>query len=167
MGEGVGEGAGISTGWVGLGYAGFSLGMTLGRFSGDRVRTRWGSTRILQGSGILVLAGIAVALLLPRAVPAVAGFTLVGLGCANCVPVIMSRAATLPGVAAAEALALVGRLAYLGLLLGPVLIGFTADHAGLAAGIALIGGGGLVISLGSRRALGGTEGQATPAARRG
>lgn len=163
MGEGVQAGAG----WVGLGYAGFSLGMTLGRFFGDRVRTRWGSTRTLQWSGILVLAGIAAALAVPLAVPAVAGFTLVGLGCANCVPVLMSRAATLPGVAAAEALALVGRLAYLGLLLGPVLIGFTADRAGLAAGIALIGAGGLVISLGTRRVLGLPEGQGAPTGGRG
>jgi len=143
----------VAEGWSGLGYAGFCLGMMAGRFSGDGLRGRWGGARILQGSGGLVGLGIAVALALPGPWPAVLGFTLVGLGCANFVPVLMSQGATLPGLAPAVAIAFIGRLAYLGLLLGPVLIGFTADRAGLPSGLALVSLGALVIALGAPAAL--------------
>jgi len=141
------DGLGLDGFWIGLGYAGFSVGMTLGRFSGDHLRSRWGGQRTLQYSGLLVVLGITGALTLQAALPAVAGFALAGLGCANFMPVLMSRAAHLPGIAPAEALAQVGRLAYLGLLLGPVLIGFTAEHGGLSAGIGLVALGGLIITL--------------------
>lgn len=139
--------------WIGLGYAGFSVGMTLGRFCGDRLRSRWGGSRTLRYSGLLVVAGIAIALTLETALSSVAGFALAGLGCANFMPVLMARAAHLPGTAPAEALALVGRLAYLGLLLGPVVIGFTAEHGGLSAGVGLVAIGGLIISLWASTAL--------------
>jgi len=147
------DGLHLKGAWIGLGYAGFSVGMTLGRFFGDRLRSRWGGQRTLRYSGLLVILGIVAALALEAALPAVAGFALAGLGCANFMPVLMSRAAHLPGIASAEALALVGRLAYLGLLLGPVLIGFTAEHGGLTAGIGLVAVGGLIISLWSTSVL--------------
>ena len=147
------DGLGVGQGSSGLGYAAFCLGMTLGRFSGDAVRGRWGAIRILQGSGLLVALGIGLAVSIQGLGLAVAGFALAGLGCANIVPILMSRGASLPGIAPAEAIAFIGRLAYLGLLLGPVFIGVTADHAGLAWGLTLVGLGALVISLGAGRAL--------------
>lgn len=139
--------------WVGLGYAAFCLGMTAGRFTGDRLRARLGSVALLRGSGFLVAVGLALVILWPAPALALAGFLLTGLGCANCVPVLMSAAAALPGVVVSEALALVGRIGYLGIMLGPVLVGVTARHLGLPVGLALAGGCTLVIALLASRAL--------------
>lgn len=50
-----------------------------------------------------------------------------GLGCANCVPVLFATSVKVEGVAS-SAIALVGRLGYLGILVGPVIVGFTAHH---------------------------------------
>ncbi|NOV25581.1 MFS transporter [Cupriavidus necator] len=125
-------------GWISLGYAAFSGGMACGRFGGDRVRARLGDSATLSGSAWLGFAGIALALAVPLPLAALAGFTLMGLGAANMVPIFFVAASRLPGVAPAEAIARVARFAYVGLLLGPVLIGGVAHLATLRAGLALV-----------------------------
>lgn len=130
--------AAAPAGWISLGYAAFSAGMACGRFGGDRLRARWGDAHTLTASAWLGFAGIALALALPAPVAALAGFSLMGLGAANMVPIFFVAASRLPGVAPAEAIARVARFAYLGLLLGPVLIGGVAHLASLRAGLAVV-----------------------------
>jgi hypothetical protein len=57
---------------------------------------------------------------------AVAGCALVGLGIANVIPILFSRAGGLPGVAPGRALAAVAAVGYGGFLAGPPLIGVLA-----------------------------------------
>ncbi len=121
-------------GWISLGYAAFSGGMACGRFGGDRLRARLGDGTTLAGSAWLGFAGIALALLVPLPLAALAGFTLMGLGAANMVPIFFVAASRLPGVAISR----VARFAYLGLLLGPVLIGGVAHLADLRIGLAVV-----------------------------
>ncbi|XQM35816.1 Fucose permease [Cupriavidus sp. H19C3] len=124
--------------WVSFGYAAFSGGMAAGRFGGDWLRARFGDARTLTASAWLGFAGIALALTVPVPVAALAGFTLMGLGAANMVPIFFVAASRLPGVAPAEAIARVARFAYIGLLLGPVLIGGVAHLSNLRIGLALV-----------------------------
>lgn len=124
--------------WISLGYATFSAGMALGRFTGDRVRHRFGDVHTLIGSAWLAFAGIALALLWPAPLVSLIGFTLMGLGAANMVPIFFVAASRQPGMAAAEAISRVARFAYVGMLLGPVLIGGVAHLANLRVGLAVV-----------------------------
>ncbi|MGO4306074.1 MFS transporter [Cupriavidus sp. RAF12] len=125
-------------GWISFGYAAFSGGMACGRFGGDRLRARFGDADTLTGSAWLGFAGIALAIAVPLPLAALVGFSLMGLGAANMVPIFFVAASRLPGVAPAEAIARVARFAYVGLLLGPVLIGGVAHVANLRIGIAVV-----------------------------
>ncbi len=124
--------------WISFGYAAFSGGMACGRFGGDRLRARFGDARTLTGSAWLGFAGIALAIAVPYPLAALVGFSLMGLGAANMVPIFFVAASRLPGMTAAEAIARVARFAYVGLLIGPVLIGGVAHLAELRVGIAVV-----------------------------
>ncbi|MFJ3056454.1 MFS transporter [Herbaspirillum sp. NPDC087042] len=122
--------------WVSYSYAAFSTGMALGRLSGDRIRARIGGLRTLAWSGAAGAAGIALAAAWPDPLLTMAGLLLGGLGIANLMPIFFLAAARVPGMAAAESIAAVARFAYVGMLLGPVIIGGVAEHLGLQAGFA-------------------------------
>ncbi|GAA3108905.1 hypothetical protein GCM10020001_028740 [Nonomuraea salmonea] len=91
----------------------------------------------------------AVVLLAPAAVVAVAAMFFVGLGVATISPLTLSLAGTATGTPG-PAIAQAGAMGYAGLLLGPVVIGFLSDAAGLrtALGIGVLLG--LLIALSSR-----------------
>jgi MFS family permease len=130
--------------FVGAGYAAFSVGMAAGRFSGDPVRARFSEGALVLASCALCLAGLGMALLLPRVGTALAGFLVCGLGMANLIPVMFSsagRAALAAGGSASNGLAVTTRLAYVGLLVGPVIVGFIAHRLDLriALGLTLLG----------------------------
>ncbi|KAF0811845.1 Inner membrane protein YbjJ [Andreprevotia sp. IGB-42] len=124
--------------YASFGYATFSAGMAIGRFGGDALRARFGMEKLLKLSGWAGFAGIALAIALPWPLTSLLGFTLMGLGCANLVPIFFLAASRLPGISPAEAIAGVARLAYVGLLLGPVLIGMVAEHSTLRWGMVVV-----------------------------
>jgi predicted MFS family arabinose efflux permease len=138
-----------STGWAnsGWGYAAFVTAMTLGRWFGDRLRTRLGEELIVRGGSLLTAAGMALVLLARDPVPAALGFALAGLGLSNVVPVMYGVAGH---ALAGRGIARVATIGYAGFLLGPPIIGFAADHWGLRVALllALIGAG-LVAALGA------------------
>ncbi|MBU9578444.1 MFS transporter [Ralstonia mannitolilytica] len=120
------------------GYAAFSGGMALARFGGDVARGHWGNMRVLRASGVLATAGILLALLWPAPAAVLAGFGLMGVGAANMVPIFFITASRLPGVPAAEGIAAVARFAYVGLLVGPVIIGLIAHRLDLRWGLSVV-----------------------------
>lgn len=120
------------------GYAAFSGGMALARFGGDVARGHWGNMRVLRASGVLATAGILLALLWPAPAAVLAGFGLMGVGAANMVPIFFITASRLPGVPAAEGIAAVARFAYVGLLVGPVIIGLIAHGSDLRWGLSVV-----------------------------
>ncbi|WP_439890231.1 MFS transporter [Ralstonia sp. 25C] len=120
------------------GYAAFSGGMALARFGGDFARGRWGNMRVLGTSGVLATGGILLALLWPDPAAVLAGFALMGVGAANMVPIFFITASRLPGVPAAEGIAAVARFAYVGLLIGPVIIGLIAHRSDLRWGLSVV-----------------------------
>lgn len=119
-------------------YAAFSGGMAAARFAGDAVRARFGAPQLVMASASLACAGMVGALLLPHPVAALIGFTLMGLGLANMMPVLFAAAASVKGIHAAEGLAHVAGLAYFGLLFGPVMIGAVTQVTSLPIGLSVV-----------------------------
>ncbi|WP_051971280.1 MFS transporter [Massilia sp. 9096] len=143
-----------SGGFISAGYAAFSIGMACGRFSGDPVRARFSEGALVVASCALSLAGLGMALLLPGVATALIGFLICGLGTANIIPVMFAsagRAALAGGGSASNGLAVTTRLAYIGLLTGPVIVGFIAHHASLRIALAATLLGVVAIALSARR----------------
>ena len=102
---------------------------------GDRLTAHLGAVRLLRlGAGLATL-GFFVCVVSPLPWLAALGFLLVGLGTATMFPLIISAAGHLPGAAAGRAIALVSVFGYGGFLIGPPLIGVTAQHTGLSAAL--------------------------------
>jgi hypothetical protein len=117
------------------------------------VRARLASVPLLQLSGALGAAGMALALWVSDPRLALIGFALVGLGFANIVPVLFSAAAKVPGVTPAQGIATVSAVGFLGMMIGPPLIGVIAEARSLTLGLGVVVVFALVLALAARRAL--------------
>ena len=127
-----------------IGYVAFMGTMATGRFIGDWLVTKFGVTRILQLSGILIAAGLLTAVLLPNIATATIGFLLVGFGVSSVVPIVFSLAGKSTNMSPSAALASVSTISFLGFLIGPPVIGFVAELTSLRISfliIALLGFG--------------------------
>jgi predicted MFS family arabinose efflux permease len=122
---------GVAEASAGFGYAAFSVAMAVGRFAGDRMVGRHGPVRAVRFGACLAAAGFVLTAAVPNAAAGLAGFVLIGLGASNIVPVLFSAAGRLPGTPPAIAIATATTLGYLGLLIGPALIGFVAHASSL------------------------------------
>jgi hypothetical protein len=120
------------------GFAGFSLAMAIGRFSGDWARRRWGAPSLLRAGGVAAALGMAIALTGPKLLVSVFGFALFGLGLANMIPVLFAAAGRTQGTTAGFGIAAVATAGYGGLLAGPPTIGLTAEVVGLPLALATI-----------------------------
>jgi predicted MFS family arabinose efflux permease len=118
---------------AGLGFMFLSGAMAVGRLTGDRLVAALGPLATLIGGALVVAAGLAVMLTAQTAAIAMAGFTLVGLGAANLVPVLFSAAGRQKGVDPGLAIAAVTTSGYAGVLLGPAAIGAVAKGTSLGA----------------------------------
>jgi hypothetical protein len=76
-----------------------------------------------------------------------------GLGLANAVPVLFAAAGRVPGVAPAAGIATVSALGYAGLMIGPPLVGFVAQRAGLVGGLWVVAGFALLTAMLARPSL--------------
>ena len=121
-----------------MGYVAFTATMALGRFIGDWLVTRFGVKRMLQLSGVVITTGLMVAVLFPNLLSATTGFLLVGFGVSSVVPIVYGLAGKSTTMSASTALATVSTIGFLGFLIGPPLIGFIAQAAGLRLSFALI-----------------------------
>ena len=114
-----------------VGYIAFMSSMAAGRFIADWLVTKFGVKQMLQISGIIICSGLLTAVILPYIVPATIGFLLVGLGVSSVVPLIFGLAGKSTTMSPGAALAALSTVGFLGFLLGPPLIGFIAQAAGL------------------------------------
>ncbi len=128
----------LGAGLAATGFTAYSASMAISRFSGDRLRHRFGATELVRGSALLAAAGLVVALAVPLPFVAIGGFALVGLGLANLVPVFIGSAGRIPGQAAGTSIAAVATIGYAGFVVGPPVIGFVADATSLALALGLI-----------------------------
>lgn len=134
---------GVDKAQAGLGYAFFSLTMAAGRLCGDRIVNRLGERSVLVAGSLLGICGMALAVALPHWSFALLGFVLVGAGISNMVPVFCSLAGRQRRMPVGMAIAAMTGIGYLGILLGPALIGGVAHLASLS--LALAGSAGLLL----------------------
>ncbi len=130
-----------------LGYVAFMTTMAGGRFTGDWMSVKIGKRNMIRMSGLLIAAGLMLAVALPYIVPATIGFLITGLGVSSVVPLVYSTAGKSGKVAAGVALAAVSTIGYLGFLFGPPAIGLIAGAFGLRWSFALIAFLGLGVTL--------------------
>ena len=133
--------------WIGAGYTAFMSTMAAGRFVADWLVTRFGIKKILQMSGIVIAAGLSIAIVLPDIATSIAGFILVGAGVSSVVPLVYSAAGKSKKVSPGVALAAVSTIGYLGFLIGPPVIGFIAQASSLRVSFILIAVLGLTTTL--------------------
>ena len=126
------EDRGVDAARATLGYAAFSVTMTAGRLAGDLIVARLGRRRVLVLGGLCAAAGLALTVLVPAWEAALAGYALVGAGCANIVPVLFTAAGRQTAMPPSVAVPAVTTFGYAGVLAGPALIGFVAQGTSLS-----------------------------------
>jgi MFS family permease len=124
------------TGLAAVAYTAFSCAMAAGRLFGDHMAERFGPVRLVRFSAATATIGLAAALAIGHVAAAMVGFVLLGLGMSFVVPLVFTAASQFerPG----PSLAVVNSCGYLGLLVGPALIGGIADAIGLPAALGVI-----------------------------
>ncbi|MBO0903210.1 MFS transporter [Jiella sonneratiae] len=116
----------------GFGLAAFSAMMAVFRFLGDGIRNRLGAVRTVRLFAFVAASGLVVAGLAPHVAVAVAGFALTGVGLANIVPIAFSAAGNVEGLPDGTGISIATAIGYCGGLMAPSIVGFLADHVGLA-----------------------------------
>jgi MFS family permease len=132
---------------VGAGYTAFMSTMALSRFVADYFTFKYGFKRIIQVSGLFIMTGLLLAVLLPTFYTAVAGFLLVGIGVSSVVPLVYSAAGKSKLMSPGIALASVSTISFFGFLFGPPLIGILAGISSLRLSFAVIAFMGLCVSI--------------------
>jgi predicted MFS family arabinose efflux permease len=130
---------------AGLGYVAFSATMMTGRLVGDRFVGRLGPVRTVTVGALVAAAGLAFATLAPGWIAAVAGYGLLGAGCANIVPVLFTVVGRQTAMPQSQAVPAVSVLGYAGILAGPAAIGLAASVTSLP--IALLGVAALLLGV--------------------
>jgi predicted MFS family arabinose efflux permease len=128
---------GAGEGTAALSLAAFSLGMGIGRLTGDRLSAALGPATLARGGASLAAVAIGIALVADAPLLAIAGFAVGGLGLAALFPLAL-RAAAERGDSAGPAVAAVSAMAYVGFIAGPPAIGGLAEVVGLRAALALV-----------------------------
>lgn len=108
------------------GFALFSLAMAIGRLTGGFFTNLLGAANMIRLGGTLGAVGLSVALVGASPALALVGFGIVGLGFSTVFPLVLSAAGEVSRVPS-RAIAFVSVCGYGGLLLGPAIIGLTAE----------------------------------------
>jgi acetylornithine deacetylase/succinyl-diaminopimelate desuccinylase-like protein/MFS family permease len=150
MHETIGTGSGLA----GVAFVAFSFGMITARFSGDLLSARFGPASVVRGGALLAASGLALALAAPHPASAIAGYLIFGLGLAPIVPITFSAAGNVDPARAGILLGSVVTIGYVGAVIGPAVIGFTADALSLRAALVfpvllVLGAAALAFSVGA------------------
>ncbi|MFI8378689.1 MFS transporter [Leeuwenhoekiella sp. NPDC079379] len=111
---------------VGMGYTMFNGMMALGRFFGDSISAKFGSRLIMIAGCFTATLGFSLVLSATTST-ALLGFGFVGLGLSLVVPELFRYSGNLKGINAAEGISFIAGTGFVGLLLGPVFLGFLAE----------------------------------------
>jgi fucose permease len=124
---------------AGYGFVLFSATMTLGRFFGDGISTKYGSDQVIIGGSLIAVVAY-FAILSNDLYMALGGFALLGLGLSVIIPELFRVAGQAEGISPSSGIAFVSGIGFLGFLVGPVVMGFISNQAGLRYSfVALLG----------------------------
>ncbi len=121
-----------------LALSAFATAMTIGRLFGDRIRSRFGDSKLIATGGSLAIAGLTLTLTYPEPAMTITGLFIVGIGLASIVPITYSIAGNTTGLPSGVGIAMVTTVGYTGFLLGPPIIGFISDAFDLRAGLGVV-----------------------------
>jgi MFS family permease len=139
---------GVTLPLAAAGFAAYAVAMAAARFSGDWLAQRFSAKNILQGSGLLIAAGLGCTLLAHSWWPAVFGLMLAGIGVANIVPVIWGVAGRDTRMGAGPAISATATIGYFGFLAGPPIIGSLAVLVGLRQAMVVVVLAGIIVAAG-------------------
>ncbi len=129
---------GMRAAYAGLGYATFSLAMTVGRLTGDRIVRRFGGGNVIVLGGLCATTGFAMATVVPFWETTLVAYALVGIGCSNIVPILFTSVGRQKAMPEHVAVPAITTLGYAGILIGPAAIGFVAHVANLSAAFLML-----------------------------
>jgi MFS family permease len=131
---------GASLGLATAAVTAYTAGQTGGRLAGDRLTARFGPAPVFRTGGLIAAGGLALAVLAPPPAAAVAGFAIAGAGASVLIPLVFSAVGRLDdtGHGAATLVSRFTTFTYAGILLGPAVIGTTAQVIGLTATLAAL-----------------------------
>ncbi|MFN3719384.1 MAG: MFS transporter [Rhizobium rhizophilum] len=123
---------------TGMGYVVFAMLVSVGRFLGDAAKERLGAVVLARICLSLALAGMLLVVVAPVTTIVYLGLACVGLGVSVGFPLAVTASADLGDRPAAENVAILSFIALFGFLVGPPMIGFVAELAGLRSGLAML-----------------------------
>lgn len=129
---------GIDISQSGLGLTLFTASAFLARLPGDSLTMHFGPRRLLALSLPVAFAGFLGILLISGGPLLFASYILIGVGCANTVPIFYSSLGTQKDMPVADAVAAVSTIGYAGILLAPAVLGFIGRAFSLTASFALV-----------------------------
>ena len=125
-------------GTAAAGYAIFSAAMAIFRLMGDAITLHLGDVRSVRAGSLVSAAGVLCAALAPSAAWAMPGFAAAGAGFSIIVPIAFGAGGRVRNLSPGAGVATVTGIGYMGFLIGPPAIGFTAQALGLRYGLGLI-----------------------------
>ena len=129
---------GMDLSMAGTGFAAFSAAMLVMRLTGDWLVQRIGAQPVVLGGSVLSMAGFLLVIFSPWTMLLYAGFFAIGIGIANIVPIFYSMLGQQQVMPLNMAVSAVSTLGYLGILMGPALIGFIAHQTSLYVSFGLL-----------------------------
>ena len=121
-----------------IGLAIYSAFMSLGRFMGDSVRSRYKDSSVLMMCCIFSFLGVFIMIINTTPIFAFLGLFIAGLGISCLVPIIYGLAGKQRGITPAVGIAMVNTISGTGFLFGPFVIGVIADLYGMRASFVYI-----------------------------
>ncbi|HJA04680.1 MAG: MFS transporter [Candidatus Microbacterium stercoravium] len=141
----LGDEVGAPASLAAAGFIGLVAAQFVGRILSDRFVDRFGARAVVTVAGILIAAGIGLAVGVPTVWGACIGFALAGFGCAPTIPLAMQQADRLPRLRPGTGLTIVTWLMRLAFLVAPPVVGMIADAHSIRAGLTISLCGGLLV----------------------
>ncbi|EDS4256059.1 TPA: MFS transporter [Salmonella enterica] len=118
-------------------YAGFTLGMTVGRFTGGWFIDRYSRVTVVRASALMGALGIGLIIFVDSDWVAGVSVILWGLGASLGFPLTISAASD-TGPDAPTRVSVVATTSYLAFLVGPPLLGYLGEHYGLRSAMMVV-----------------------------
>jgi MFS family permease len=112
--------------------------VAIGRLLGDRVVQKIGLMLTIQIGGAVCAIAVFAMLVFGSVLAALIALAICGLGMANINPSILAATGRAGFQATGKAMSMVKAMGYLGLLIGPALLGYLAKNAGLEVSLSLV-----------------------------
>ena len=125
--------------WAGFGTVAFGAGMLLGRFSGDHVQERLGFDRMFRCATVLIVVGLAAAIITNVVVVGLLGLFVSGVGQSVIFPRLYLVAARTPGLSAGAGLGALMVGLRVGGMATTLSMGAISDATNLRMALAVVG----------------------------